>query len=242
MRTDLRRLPPGAREDWSHLPAASASHAARLDPADRAALEAVLREDVISEYDARFLSRFLAEQGLDYTPGFQAAERRWAVDEERHYLGTASVFDAHFGVDLALAERVPDFSPLTELFSSELGILVLFCYDELATVGAYKANLPLYAKLGPEYLRWARALVADEAWHYAAFLRVLLNEHAGRLEEALPLVERVRALEVPYAATFVLDHDDQVFTGSLLDRAQSVLRRRIVEALQREEPAARKRA
>ena len=232
------RRAPGARRDWSSLAADVRPHAAALSPEDRACLEPVLREDVLSEYDARFLSARIAASDLELSPEFRAAERVWAADEERHYRVTRQVFDEHWGLAPAvLTERRPNFAPLAELFDDELTLLVLLAYDELATVRAYRANLQLYAKLGPAYLRWARALVADEAWHYAAFLDVVRRVHGHRLAEASSHLDRVIALEgTPYAATFVLDHDDSVFTPEILTSAERALRRHLTSRAAQSHP------
>ena len=47
--------------------------------------------------------------------------------------------------------RRADFGPIAHLFRDEFTILCLGAYDELATVRAYRANLPKYEKLGPEF-------------------------------------------------------------------------------------------
>jgi len=223
------RPSPGARKDWSGLVLETRPHARALAASDRAALGKILLEDVVSEYDARFLSRHVHGLPLTYSPPFLAAERRWRADEERHFRFTAAVYDEHWGLDSArVGDRSPDFGPLAPLFTDELAMLVLFAYDELATVRAYRANLSWYAKLGPAYLRWARALIADEAWHYSAFLAVIRSVHRARLDEARALLDRVIELEgTPYAATFVLDHDDPVFTQAILADAEGVLRRHL---------------
>lgn len=58
--------------------------------------------------------------------------------------------------------------------------------------------------------------------HYADFLELAVPDCGPRLEQALALLERIlRAEGGPYAATFVLDHDDPVYTRELLQRAAS---------------------
>lgn len=228
------RPSPGARKDWSGLAAATRPYARSLTAEDHLKIGGILRDDVLSEYDARFLSEHLHGLSLDFSPEFLVAERRWAGDEERHYRLTARVHGEHWSSEEGLLKgRVPDFEPLAALFTDELGLLVLLAYDELVTVRAYQANLAHYAKLGPAYLSWARALIADEAWHYAAFLGVIRDVHRERLSETPSLLDRVLALEgTPYSATFVLDHDDSVFTEPLLAKAARLLRRHlaVVEA------------
>ncbi len=225
----IPRRSPGARTDWSRLASRTRLHAEDLPASELEKLEPILREDVLSEYDARFLSAYLHGKGLPFTSRFRLAEERWREDEERHYHHTAEVYRELYGLDPELlADRRARFEPLEELFDDELSILVLLAYDELATVGAYQANLEAYGRLGPAYREWVRALVADEAWHYAMFLAVLRDAHGDRLDQAEESLERVIAYEgTPYGATFVLDHDDPVFTPGLLERTARLLRRHL---------------
>ena len=61
---------------------------------------------------------------------------------------------------------------------------------------------------------------------YASFLAVLRDEHAERLEELPAILAEIRACEgQPYAATFLLDHDDPVFGPALLASAEQALLR-----------------
>jgi hypothetical protein len=225
----IQRPAPGARRDWSALPDEVAAHAARLSPEQHAALGTILLDDLLSEYDARFLVEHLAGLGLEFSPAFQAMLPPWAEDELRHFHHIREVYDRYWGLEPGQLDlRRPDFGPLETLFEDEFSILCLGAYDELATVRAYRANLDQYGRLGPAYARWARALVADEAWHYATFLGLLLSEHRHRLPEAPAVIDRIEALEgIPYGATFVLDHGDPVFTAQILADAARVLRRQL---------------
>lgn len=223
---------PGARRDWRGVPESARQHLERLPARSRAEVRGVLREDLTSEYDARFLSAHLRSLPFPLTPAFRRAEAVWAVDEERHYRACRAVVEHCFDFDPAiLTERRPDFGPLAHLFEDEFSILCLAAYDELATVRAYRANLPRYALLGPALVRWVRGVIADEAWHYARFLEVAVTEHRHRLAGSRAVVQRIRASErVPYAATFVLDHDDPVFTEEMFDGAAAVLCRQLERA------------
>ena len=188
-----------------------------------------LWDDVTSEYDARLLSRHLGRLDLDLSPAFRAAERLWARDEASHSEGFLALYEALFDPGSRRARQLEarraDFRPLSHLFEDEFSILVLLAYDELATVRAFTANLPLYDGLGRAAGRFVRRVIADEAWHYSKFLAVAREGHAHRLPEAAGHVERVRAAEGgPYLNTFVLDHEgDGVWNDEIYDRAAEVL-------------------
>ncbi|MCP3917577.1 MAG: hypothetical protein GY711_18690 [bacterium] len=220
---------PSARREWDDLARSVVPFVAGLDEGQRSALRPILIEDVASEYDARFLTDYLYSLDLEYTAAFRTVEAAWAVDEERHYRKFRDVVCAGWGDDCAwLADREPDFRPLEHLFEDEFSILVLCAYDELATVRAYRANLEQYDRLGPELSVWVRAVIADEAWHYSRFLDVIRREHAHRLGEGTEAIRRVRETEgVAYAATFVLDHDDAVFTDEIFDHAARIVARQL---------------
>jgi len=219
------RPAPGARSAWTQLPEFVAPHFVRLDDAQREILRPILWDDMVSEYDARFFSAHLRSLGLELSDRFWAVEAEWARDEERHHTQFARINERLFTFDTAQLEaRTPDFAPLAELFEDEFAILCLGAYDELVTVRAYRANLVHYDRLGPEMGRYVRSVIADEAWHYARFLEILRTEHRSQLARAGDVVARIRRSEGhSYAATFVLDHDDQVFTDDMYDGAMRVL-------------------
>lgn len=225
-------------DDAGRLHALSASvraRAARLSAAERERCERHLWPDLFSEYDARFLSAWVRGLDHDFTAGFRACEARWARDEELHFLGFRAVYAALTGADEAeldarLARRAADvdFAPLAHLFADELTAACLMAYDELATVRAYQRNGPVYALLGPELERFVAQVTADEGRHFRNFLKLLRIEHADRLDEVPAAVAAIRATEgTPYANTFVLDHDDDVWDDALFDEAADVLRRRL---------------
>ena len=201
---------------------------ARLAPSERIELEAVLWEDVASEYDARFLSRELAARRPLWGAPLRAAERHWAREERDHHNGFRAVFEAGFGatrdVDAELAARAPDFTPFLELLDDEFALACLWAYDEFATVRVYRHYLPLYARLGPEFVAFVHGVIADEARHYASFLEVARQHFPERHADLPAVLERIRAVEgQPYAATFLLDHDDPVFSARLLASAERAL-------------------
>lgn len=210
------------------IKASVAEHAGTL-PAELADdLRHCLWEDVASEYDARFLGDRLAGLGFEFSAGFRAAVETWERDELGHHFCSRTAWIAAFGreraLDLRLAARRPDFAPLAAFFEDEFTILCLLAYDELATVRAYRANLPLYEPLGRPFMALMHRIMADEARHYASFLSLARSEHPERAVDAGRVISSLRAVGVPYAATFVLDHDDPIFTSDLLDETARILR------------------
>ncbi|MEM7516724.1 MAG: hypothetical protein AAF368_07350, partial [Planctomycetota bacterium] len=186
------------------LAASVAAHAAKLTHAELSELRTILTYDVLSEYDARFFSRYLRTLGLDFSETFLKAEADWARDEARHYRFFREAYDAVYGdrhdFDPELDRRSADFAPIAHLFEDEFSIACLGAYDELATVRAFQANLSRYALLGPVFEAKIRRVIADEASHYSRFLRVLTKEHLHRLDEAPAIVQRIRETEgVAYA-------------------------------------------
>ena len=217
----------------SSVATSAAEHAAGLSTEQVEALRYSIWEDIASEYDARFLGAWLDGLDIEFSASFRSAAEVWERDELGHHACSKAVWVAAFGgerdLDQRLAERKPNFAPLTPFFTDEFTILCLLAYDELATVRAYRANLPLYAHLGGPFRRLMRRIMADEARHYASFLSVAQSEYPGRAADAPGVISRLRAAGVPYAATFVLDHDDPVFTSELLDETARTLRARFVE-------------
>lgn len=210
---------------------------ASLTSEERQALREVLCWDLTSEYDARFLTEYLHSLELRFSDEFVAQQRLWARDEERHFDGFAAVYEQLFGsTENLLSERRPDFAPLAHLFGGEFEICCLLAYDELATVRGYHVNLDLYDRLGPEFGAFVRGVIADEGRHWGTFMELLRSLHRDRLHEAPAVVARLRAAEgTPYRATFVLDHDEALYTDEIFDDAARVLLRTLASASQREE-------
>jgi len=223
---------------WSELVRSLQPYLARLTGDERAALDETLRADLVSEYDARYLAVYLADLRLDFTPAFRAALASWQRDEELHCLGFSHVYAALHGrsqdaVLGALETRAADvdFAPLAHLFEDEFSIACLLAYDEIATVSAYRANTPRYTWLGPEFTAFARQVTVDEGEHSGSFLRVVKREHRHRLPEVARVVERIRSVEgVPYRNTFVLDHDDGVWSDRVFDEAARLVHRHLMRA------------
>jgi hypothetical protein len=205
----------------------------RADEASLASrVEAALWDDLVTESDALRLSRHLRSCGARPSQEFWTAHEAWLLDERRHFEQVLGVYRATFSWDAArqarLEARQADFRPLAHLFDDELAVLSLGAYDELVTIRGYRGNLPLYRSLGPAAERTMRAVIADEGRHFRTFLKLIRKRRAGDLARFEGLVARIRACEgTPYAATFVLDHDDPVYGDDLYDEAAALLTRRL---------------
>ena len=202
---------------------------ARLDAVSRDVRErtlAALRDDMVTEYDARFLVDYLERLAVPLCDEFRVALRRWYDDEVRHFGTFRCIVETLSGSDSSaeLEARTPDFSGVEHLFASEFEILCLLAYDELETLRGYKGNLPMYDLLGEGLGAVVRRVIGDEAGHYAGFRALLLEKHRDRLHEVEDVVRRIRETEgAPYRATFVLDHDDPVYGDEIFDDAARVL-------------------
>ncbi len=213
---------------WDGLEQAVEVHFRGLDGATRARLRELLWVDLSSEYDARFLSDYVHGLGLPLSRAFLDMERAWAAEEDLHYRVARRVRERLFGWTegerRAFEERRPDFGALAHLFADEFAITCLIAYDELCTVHGYRANLSLYDRLGPDFGRFLRRVIADEALHYKRALDVLAAGHRHRAAELPALLARIRAAEtVPYRNTFVMDHDEDIYTPAVCARAARTL-------------------
>lgn len=212
-----------ARENLARLPA----------DARKRLLEA-LRDDMVTEYDARFLVNYLEGLDVPLCDDFRDVLARWYRDEVRHFSSFRCVIETLSGEDATaqLEARAPDFAGVEHLFRSEFEILCLLAYDELATLRGYRGNLPMYDRLSVRLGSFVRRVIGDEAGHYAGFRALLVEHHADRLHEVEEVVQRIRSSEgTPYQATFVLDHDDPVYGDHIFDEAARVL----VAQMRREE-------
>lgn len=197
---------------------------------ERGVLEPLLFADVFSEYDARHLWAWLQGLELELSAPFLRCAEGWAADEELHFRGFRAIYEALTGESRdslmqRLAARPVDFEPIAHLFDDELAIACLFAYDELATVAAYRANRELYSPLGPRARDFLRTVTADEGRHCRNFRRLIRDWFPHRASEVPGLVQRIRSTEgVHYAATFVLDHDDDdVWSSELFDAVAATL-------------------
>lgn len=208
------------------------AHVASLSAADHERLRRILWEDVTSEFDERFLTSYLESSGLEFTEAFRRTIHSWSFEERRHHEGFRAVYARHFGseseVQERLAERTPDFTGFEALLGDEFRIACLAAYDEYATVRVYTRYLEYYDLLGPEFGHFVRRVIRDEAHHYANFMATASSEFPDRRVEVPKILDEIRALEgKPYRATFLLDHDDPVFSSQILARAEQALLRHL---------------
>lgn len=229
-RTDpVVRLSVEVERELEALAASAGRRVDGLDAPTREALARALYWDMTSEFDARFYSAHVRGLDVDFSDEYCRAELQWAYDEAVHSGGLGRICQRYFGGDPEeLAARRPDFGPIDHLFRDEFTICCLGAYDELVTVRAYRSQLSLYRALGPDVERFVRRVIADEGRHYGKFVAVIRRHHADRLDEVPDVVQEIAVAEgTPYRATFVLDHDDDVFAEWMYDEARAILLRHL---------------
>ena len=223
---------------------------ASFAPRELEALVDLLWNDASTEYDARHLTEHLRRVdggGEPFGAAFWRAHDLWAVEEEHHFEGLLVALEVLVGecargaaLEVVPGEQPPpagvtwrgllarrsyDPAPLADVLVDEVGVLVCGAYDELVTVRAYRANLHVYDRLGELFGRFVRAVIADEAAHYARYLEVLVQEHPAALDQVPARLELVRATGAvaPYGNMFLLDHHGPEYTEELCDAAARAL-------------------
>ncbi|MFT4646824.1 MAG: hypothetical protein ACI9X4_000027 [Glaciecola sp.] len=138
--------------------ASISQHCARLGAEDRSDLEATLRPDVQSEFDARFLAEHLAKQPWILFAPMGVVLEQWLVDEELHQLLFLQVYEAAFPArfedlqsDLAQRHQDVAFGPLKHLMEDEFEVLCLMAYNELTTIKALPGALAAVLQTRPEH-------------------------------------------------------------------------------------------
>jgi len=197
-------------------------------------IKAILYHDMISEYDARLFSSYIYSLDVPFSPEFSHVEALWSKDEDNHFQGFKMVNQAVFGLtDQDLKEvytRKANFDPISHLLTDEFSILLVSAYDELATVRGYSADIPIYDEFDQQFSNFIRRVIADEGWHYSKFLHLIKRYHPHRLNEVNSAVKKIRESEgIPYEATFVMDHVEDVFTSDVLDQSAEILRKHLIK-------------
>lgn len=196
-------------------------------PHHDATLEPMLWNDVCSEYDAENLCRFLEPREHTFTPEFRQLEKAWRRDEWNHYIGFRRIFSLLFGmkeedIEQKLVARPIDFKPILHFLEDEFTTCLLLAYDEIVTTNAYFSDFDLYRSFGhPGLLSWIRAVARDEAYHFQNCLDIIALRYAKRIPEIPNLVRHFLEWDMKegeYQATFVLDHEGELFTPEFLHR------------------------
>ena len=179
-------------------------------------------DDAGSEYDSRFLYIELKKRFPNMSEELKEYLHYWDLDEADHYYGFAQLYAAcvqnknkeslRLELDNQMKQRVADFSKISQFLVDEFSVCLLLAYDELMNTYAYKEEFPVYDELGsPAISKWIRRVAQDEARHYIGAIKLLLSQHADRLNEAQVLLEEIVRVDTsgkPYQATFVLDRAD----------------------------------
>ncbi len=203
-------------------------------PQAKRALHDSLWHSLASEYDARHLSAYLRRQAVPLSPAFWALEAAWAADEQNHFDGLCWLYRRLYEVSAAevtsrLAQRQPDFAPLSSLLSEEFRLCVVLAFDELASARAYARDIASYASLGAPAVALLRKLARDEMLHCRNAVDLLIRLHAPRLAEAEPIIAQVIAHDTSpqfsYRATFLLD---QVIESSVSTNPAAITGREAV--------------
>lgn len=173
--------------------------------------------DLCAEYDAVNLYSFIQTRRKTYSSRFLRFVDYWYLDERNHAEGFFELNSRLLGRDEnelmdALRAREPDFSQFEEFLADEFRALVLFAYDEYATIRTYQRDT-FYERFGhTAFSTWIRAVLADEGTHFGNAVRLLQTGFANRLKDVGGVLAEVNQLEAgPYRNTFLLDHDGPHF-------------------------------
>ncbi|WP_244558835.1 hypothetical protein [Bradyrhizobium brasilense] len=190
--------------------------------------------DLYTEYDARHLKQELTDRNLIVSDEAAAFFSAWAIDEERHTDGFIRIIElvAH-GSEKDLRERLDarshDFGPIGEHLKDEFTLMVMIAFDEMCTCRAYAAEKPFYDALGnTTFHHWLREVIADEAVHSMNAVNVIRARHRDRIGQVASILDNlIRATELRYSGTFVLDYFGAVYSKELLAGSRLVTMRNI---------------
>jgi hypothetical protein len=192
----------------------------------------LLRHEILSEYDALLLSRYIQELGMALSEDFKSFEKDWVADELRHHMGFRQLYAHLYGkglheIDATLEGRGGQFDKITRFLGDEFGLLVLLGYDEIVTTKAYARDLPIYDSFGQLGIsKFIRLVARDEVFHFQRIVEILRARFADRIAEVPALLEVIVAVDSrqgSYRGTFVLDHGG--FPMELLASASMLMKR-----------------
>lgn len=179
--------------------------------------------DLFSEYDSVNLYHHLHPRRGKFSSYFVQYLDLWFADEKNHADGFFELNRLLFGsseeqlID-QLKIRTANFENMEKILSSEFSLLLMFAYDEYASVKTYRKDT-FYSEFGhPLFNIWIKNLIADEAIHFGNAIKILKNNHAAQLGMAEDTLRSIVKFEnIAYQNTFLFDHDGPHF---LLDAAE----------------------
>jgi hypothetical protein len=174
--------------------------------------------DLFSEYDSINLYHHLHPRRSKFSPCFVQYLDFWFADERNHTEGFFELNRLLYGTSEEelidqLKIRTANFEHLEEVLSSELSLLLMFAYDELASVKTYKKDI-FYSEFGhPLFEKWIANLISDEAIHFGNAIKILRHHHLPALNKAEEILHSIVKLEEnSYQNTFLFDHDGPHFS------------------------------
>ncbi|MCB9831295.1 MAG: hypothetical protein H6807_02385 [Planctomycetes bacterium] len=218
-----------ARDLFSHL----RSEDIALGAAERENLRSFFWFDLCAEWDAQHLHRLLQDRRPVFSDDFLAFEEAWYEDEINHAEGFLRLYsllydESETDIRVRLANREPDFGPIASFLDDEFDLALLFAYDELATMRAYRIDMLLYARFRlPAAMTWIRRLLRDETYHHKNGFDLVLRHHAHRLDEVDDRIDDFLdhdETDRRYRATFLFDHEWAHIKPDFFARTAQVLK------------------
>jgi len=173
-------------------------------------------DSIITEYDARRLYWYIANDNPDGFSKLKDILNRWLRDEIDHAYGFSLIYSAYTGtpldeVALKVEIRQSDFNSLIPFMRDPFSLLILLAYDEIITTHVYHRSIQKYDNFNsPQLSAWIRKTKRDEAKHFFLFVEKAKQLFSDRLHEAPSILQELHQLDFEkkqYTGTFVLDHN-----------------------------------
>jgi hypothetical protein len=169
---------------------------------------------MLTEYDAKNLSRHLATLNIKFSPEFLSFKRAWSRDEWNHYLGFRRIYSILYEEpEDKIAEQIErdvgNFDLVAQFLNDEFTICLLLAYDEVATLKSYIAEFPFYKALDDRIFHWFQKVTKDELNHFLNCMEIVRCVHDARTAEISGFVDQIMKWDLerhPYGRTFVFDH------------------------------------
>lgn len=188
--------------------------------------------DLISEYDARYLWEYVQSASICTSEYFDEFLNMWRLDEDNHHCGLSIIAEGLYGVsatDIVSENHLadPDFGELAPLLTDEFSICAAICFDEAATVLAYREDVARYRHLScPPLLKWFQLVLRDEAFHFRNAAEVLKYQHGRRLGELKGVLDAVVSRDLVggvYRRTFLFDRAHRSGRAGLAEAAMRMV-------------------